>query len=152
MSRTDEECQYKCGVCRTNQIFDRKFLVKRHLLEQHSGFAYICAGCNMIFPRMDNYTSCSGKYGTSRRMDIMRRSDGVSGREAERDYEDYIRQMEQLIICVPLNRKSDRRRSREISLNARARFRYLRNSFIVSEVECIFCLFREFIKKCKKCN
>jgi hypothetical protein len=48
-------------------------------------------------------------------MNIMRRSDGVSGREAERDYE-YLRRMERLIISVPLNRRSDsRRHSREIS-------------------------------------
>ena len=120
MSRTDEECHYKCGVCRTDQTFDRKFLVKRHLLEQHSGFAYICAGCNMIFPRRDNHTSCSGRYGSSRRMEIMRRSDGVSGREAERDYEEYIRGMERLIVTV--NRRGDsRRRSRELSIHARGR-------------------------------
>jgi hypothetical protein len=122
MSRTDEECQFKCGVCRTDQIFDRKFLVKRHIIEQHSGFAYICDGCQMIFPRRENHTSCSGKFGPSRRMCIMRRSDGVSGEEAEREFEQYSSRMERLIIAVPSHRSRDgRRRSREVSLHARGR-------------------------------
>lgn len=74
--------------------FDRKFLVKRHSMEQHSGFAFTCTGSKMIFPRRDNHTSCHGKYSSSRRMEVVIRSDGMRGSRAQEELEKYTRRID----------------------------------------------------------
>lgn len=87
-------------------MFDRKFLVRRHILEQHSGFAYMCSGCELIFPRRDNHSSCNGKFGDSRKMMIIRRSDGLGGRAAEEAFMMYNRNIDTFITVVPVDNRS----------------------------------------------
>lgn len=98
MARTEEI--YECRLCFPSLTFDRKFLVKRHIMEQHSGFAYTCTGCQMIFPRRDNHTSCHGKHSTSRRMEVVRRSDGLRGSRAKEELEKYNSRIEDFIRLV----------------------------------------------------
>uniref|UniRef100_A0A8W8IZP7 Uncharacterized protein n=1 Tax=Magallana gigas TaxID=29159 RepID=A0A8W8IZP7_MAGGI len=77
MARTEEK--FECRLCFPSLTFDRKFLAKRHIMEHHSGFAFTCTGRQMIFPLRDNHTSCHGKYSSSRRMEVVRRSNGMRG-------------------------------------------------------------------------
>lgn len=83
MARTAEK--YECKLCSNSSRFYRKFLVKRHIVEQHSGFAFVCTGCLMIFPRQDNNTSYHWKFSSTRKMEVMRRSDGVRGSKAQEE-------------------------------------------------------------------
>ncbi|XP_052680843.1 uncharacterized protein LOC128161569 [Crassostrea angulata] len=98
MARTEEK--YECRLCFPSLTFDRKFLVKRHIMEQHSGFAYTCTGCQMIFPCRDNHTSCHGKHSSSRRMEVVRRSDGLRGSRAQEELKKYTSRIEDFIRVV----------------------------------------------------
>lgn len=54
----------------------------------------------MIFPRRDNHTSCHGKHSTSRRMEVVRRSDGLRGSRAQEELEKYTSRIEDFIRVV----------------------------------------------------
>lgn len=77
MARTEEK--YECRLCFPSLTFDRKFLVKRHIMEQHSGFAYTCTGCQM---------------------EVVRRSDGMQGSRAQEELEKYTSRIEDFIRVV----------------------------------------------------
>uniref|UniRef100_K1QFZ6 Uncharacterized protein n=1 Tax=Magallana gigas TaxID=29159 RepID=K1QFZ6_MAGGI len=98
MARTEEK--FECRLCFPSLTFDRKFLAKRHIMEHHSGFAFTCTGCQMIFPRRDNHTSCHGKYSSSRRMVVVRRSNGMRGSRAQEELEKYTSRIEDFIRVV----------------------------------------------------
>lgn len=98
MARTKD--WFKCKLCYPSLNFDRKFLVKRHILEQHSRFAFTYTGCQLIFPRSDNNTSCHEKYSSSRRMEVVRRSDGMRGSKAQDELDKYISRIDDFIRAV----------------------------------------------------
>lgn len=113
MARTEEK--FECKLCYPSLTFDRKFLVKRHIMEQHSGFAFICTGCQMIFHRRDNHTSCHGKYSSSRKMEVVRRSDGMRGSRAQDELDKYTSRIDDFIRVV------SPRSFRELSLHPSGR-------------------------------
>jgi predicted RNA-binding Zn-ribbon protein involved in translation (DUF1610 family) len=42
--------QYYCNLCGEEEIINtRKGVIYRHILEQHSGYAYKCQGCKKIY-------------------------------------------------------------------------------------------------------
>jgi transposase-like protein len=42
--------QYYCNLCGEEEIINtRKGVINRHILEQHSGYAYKCQGCKKIY-------------------------------------------------------------------------------------------------------
>lgn len=109
MARPEEK--FECKLCFHLLTFDRKFLVKRHIMEQHSGFAFTCTGSQMIFPRRDNHTSCHGKYSSSRKMEVVRRSDGMRSSRAQEELEKYTSRIDDFIRVV------SQRSFRELSLH-----------------------------------
>lgn len=113
MARTEEK--FECKLCYPSLTFDRKFLIKRHIMEQHSGFAFICTGCQMIFHRRDNHTSCHGKYSSSRKMEVVRRSDGMRGSRAQDELDKYTSRIDDFIRMV------SSRSFRELSLHPSGR-------------------------------
>lgn len=97
------------------ECFPEDLRRERHILEQHSGFAFICTGCQMIFPRCDNHTSCHGKYSSSRRMEVVRRSDGMQGSWAQDELDKYTSRIDDFIRVV------SPRSFRELSLHPSGR-------------------------------
>lgn len=82
---TFQASTFLCKVC-TDQYFPKRWMVLRHLQEQHSGFAYKCNVCGRVLARATRHGTCSGKY---QDMELVHRCTGQKGREAERLYKEY---------------------------------------------------------------
>ena len=71
----------------------RKSVIRRHILEQHSGFGFRCNGCQKIFCRPTQPHDCP-KYPAGGNGILMNRLTGASGVDVEADYETFKRSVD----------------------------------------------------------
>lgn len=61
----------------------RKTVVRRHIMEQHSGFGYRCEGCKKIFGRQDQqHRGC--EFASGNRWTLTNRLTGDTGAVVQR--------------------------------------------------------------------
>lgn len=74
----------------------RKGVIKRHLLEQHSGFGYKCDGCTKIFVR-DNQPHKGCKYPNGECCILTFRLTGETGETVDQQFKEFLDSMESKI-------------------------------------------------------
>ncbi|XP_069114408.1 uncharacterized protein [Argopecten irradians] len=104
---------FSCGLCSNTYRFRARYLAKRHMLEQHSGFAWQCQGCKGLFNRSTSKHACS-KDGRLPPMVLVRRSNMESGQKVEEEYNSFLRSTSSLITTVS-GEKDQSKANRSIS-------------------------------------
>ncbi len=79
----------RCGICE-NVTYQKLYPMKRHILEQHSGFCLRCLECQRYFSRIPTGHPVCGKIRNPRTI-YFQRNTGVKGDEARRAYDSYIK-------------------------------------------------------------
>ncbi|XP_033737465.1 trichohyalin-like [Pecten maximus] len=90
---------FSCSLCDNTYRFRAKYLAKRHMLEQHSGFAWKCQRCKLLFNRSTSKHQCC-KDGKLPEMTLVRRADMTSGPGVDDEYNRFLRSTVQLITTV----------------------------------------------------
>ena len=74
---------FRCRIC-TDRDFNSRYPLHRHIIEQHSVFAYKCTTCKKMFDkRTPRHGACSG--GEDRQI-MVNRETGEMGRKIEEDF------------------------------------------------------------------
>ncbi|KAK3593307.1 hypothetical protein CHS0354_031367 [Potamilus streckersoni] len=98
-----EVTQWECGVCHDFH-FVRRSDVRRHLIEQHSGFGWKCKGCKKIFGRRGvRNQNCIFVDGNQ--VVMVNRLTGITGPEAEHQMQEFLAGVDQKVVPNLLPRK-----------------------------------------------
>merc|ERR1712223_2322166 len=70
--------EYRCIMCRPNELFDTKYFLEKHIKQKHVGFSFVCPVC----PDNENFTS---KYFLDKHMKQWHNPNGVYNRSTSND-------------------------------------------------------------------
>ena len=89
--------QWSCGLCNGEFMSPRKTVIRRHLIEKHSGYGYKCRGCFKIFVRADQqHKGC--KYPNGNDCDLTFRLTGATGEDVEEGFEKFKESLDSKIM------------------------------------------------------
>ena len=93
--KLQEHDKWSCALCRIS--YTREDLVQRHVQEYHSGFTYICMGCNRSFTRRNYNHKCNKSDIKMQDFDIVS-PDGARGDKGFEQYRVWKRTMQNKLI------------------------------------------------------